>query len=77
MRTDEFRALIAGLETHGLSKAEIARQASPPMSRATIWRYLNNGNSNHFEETFTRVERLAKRYGVTSAGVPRGKHFDR
>jgi hypothetical protein len=76
MRTDEFRALIAGLETQGLSKAEIARQTNPPMSRATLWRYLN-GNSNHLETTFTRVERLARRYGVAGAGVSRGKLIDR
>jgi len=75
MNNADFASLIAGLKGAGQSKADVARQTG--LSRATLYRVLNNENRNHFADTYARVERLAKRYGVNGASVPRGRLFDR
>jgi hypothetical protein len=72
MNNRDFATLIAGLKDAGLSKAEVARQARPPMSRTTIHRCLTGGNRNHFIDTYLRVADVARRNGVVvDRGVPR------
>lgn len=56
---DAFASMIAGLESHGLSRADIAAQAN--VGRATVWRLANSASKDHLSATAARVERLHER----------------
>jgi transcriptional regulator with XRE-family HTH domain len=55
-----FAAMIAGLESRGLSRADIAKKTG--ISKTTIWRLANNANADHLSGTVTRMERLSRSY---------------
>ena len=59
---DLFAAIIAGLEPHGLSRADIAKQAQ--VSKTTIWRMANGANKDHMSGPASRVKRLHERVVV-------------
>lgn len=57
MHDEDFAALIAGLESHGVSQQEIARRTG--VSRATVWRLANNVCQNHFAGTVNKIRALS------------------
>ncbi|MCZ8548705.1 hypothetical protein OOJ09_31510 [Mesorhizobium qingshengii] len=56
---DLFPAMIAGLESAGLSRADIAEQAQ--VSKTTIWRMANSTSRDHLSATASRVAGLHER----------------
>lgn len=54
-KDDAFASMIAALEAHGLSRADIATRAG--LSRATVWRLVNEPRQISFE-TAARLDRL-------------------
>jgi transcriptional regulator with XRE-family HTH domain len=67
MPTDQFAALIAGLKSSGLSRAEIAMRSG--VSASTIWRALNGQGGDHLSSTVQRVERLHERIVGKPSGL--------
>jgi transcriptional regulator with XRE-family HTH domain len=69
MRKDEFEALIAGLESQGISRSEIAQRSG--MSRTTVWRMANGICADHLAGTVQRIEKLqhSVRYEVPVSRV--------
>ena len=59
MDRDDFEALIAGLESQGMTKTAIARYAG--LSYATVWRLANGGCKDHYSGTIDRLEDLLQR----------------
>ena len=57
MPQPNYRAMIAALESHGLSRGDIAQAAG--VSRATIWR-MQNDPRDHMAGTVERVERVER-----------------
>jgi transcriptional regulator with XRE-family HTH domain len=56
---DQFAAMIAGLESSGLSRSEIAEQAH--LSRSTVWRLAEGMAREPTHESFVKVSRLAEK----------------
>lgn len=54
----DFAAMIAGLESHGISRKEIAQRAG--VSRATVWRLANDTNRDHLSGTVAKIERISR-----------------
>lgn len=61
---ERFAALIAGLEDQGLSRDDIAKQAS--LSTVTVWRYATQNVRQPSYQTAKRIELLAKKYDLIS-----------
>ena len=59
MKPDEFAAIIAGLESQGMTPSEIARESG--LSRMTVWRIANGETSRPSYETVIRLKSLAAR----------------
>lgn len=59
---ETFAAMIAGLESAGLSRTEIAIRAG--ISRNTVWRMATGEVREPAYSTVIRVERLAKSAAV-------------
>ncbi len=59
MTADEFAAIIAGLESQGMTPTEVAREAG--LSRMTVWRIAYGETSRPSQETVTRLKSLAAR----------------
>jgi transcriptional regulator with XRE-family HTH domain len=57
MNTDEFEALIAGLESRGYSRSEIAHGAR--LSRTTVWRLAVGEARQPSYATITRLKAFA------------------
>ena len=55
----DFSDLIAGLESQGLSQAEIAQRAG--VSRTTIWRMRNDDCRDHLIATVEKIGKLHRR----------------
>lgn len=53
-----FAAMIAGLESQGISRKEIAQRAG--VSVATIWRIANGASKDHLAGTVKRLERVER-----------------
>ena len=64
MRAADFEGLIAGLESQGMSRAEIAQRAG--VSRATVWRLANRIGSDHLSGTVQRIETLQRSLAINS-----------
>ena len=62
MPQEEFAAMIAGLESAGLSRTEIANRAG--ISRNTVWRMATGEVQEPAYSTVMRLERLAKTAAV-------------
>ena len=48
--------LFRDIESHGLSRTEIAPRAG--VSKSTVWRLGNDANRDHLNSTVKRIERL-------------------
>lgn len=57
MKADEFSALIAGLQSEGISRTQIANGAG--LSRATVWRLAEGECRQPGYETITRLKNFA------------------
>ena len=51
--------MIAGLESHGLSRDEIARRSG--VSKSTVWRPANDATRDHMAGTVEKVGALHER----------------
>ncbi|MDX0230258.1 helix-turn-helix domain-containing protein [Sinorhizobium meliloti] len=63
MDTSQFAAIIAGIESTGMTKSEIARETG--LSRMTVWRYSVGEFSKPSYDTVIRLQALAERRAVT------------
>ncbi|MDW9823493.1 MULTISPECIES: helix-turn-helix domain-containing protein [Sinorhizobium] len=59
MKQEEFAAIIAGLESQGMTPTEIARESG--LSRMTVWRIANGETSRPSYDTVIRLKSLAVR----------------
>ncbi|WP_139813071.1 helix-turn-helix domain-containing protein [Ensifer aridi] len=59
MKPQEFTAIIAGLESQGMTPSEIAREAG--LSRMTVWRIAKGETSRPSYETVTRLKSVVAR----------------
>jgi hypothetical protein len=59
MNADEFSALIAGLESQGMTKTVIARETG--LSRMTVWRLAVGECSRPSYDTITRLKAFERR----------------
>jgi len=64
MNADDFAALIAGLESAGMTRPEIAQRAK--ISRNTVWRLANRVAPEPKYETVRRLAELAETRHVQS-----------
>ena len=55
--------MIAGLESHGMTRPEIAQHLG--VSRVTVWRIANDRNRDHLSDTVARLERLSRSKEIT------------
>ncbi|MDX0124488.1 helix-turn-helix domain-containing protein [Sinorhizobium meliloti] len=64
MNADEFAAIIAGLESQGVSRSKIARETG--LSRMTVWRIANGETSRPSYETVVRLKRFEQRVAAVT-----------
>jgi transcriptional regulator with XRE-family HTH domain len=59
-QTEQFQAMIAGLESAGLSRAEIARRAG--LSRMTVWRLAEGEGREPLYRTVRAIEAVQQKF---------------
>lgn len=57
---EKFAAIIAGIESTGMTKSEIARETG--LSRQTLWRLSIGETSRPSYDTYARLKSLADRH---------------
>lgn len=57
---EQFQAMIAGLESAGLTRTQIAQQAR--LSRATVWRLATGEGREPLYSTISAIETVQKKF---------------